>query len=161
MKLFHASNCIVDTPDVLHSRDFLDFGKGFYLTALEGQARKYALRFLLHDDKAYLNHYELDDNLSGFRIKEFSSYDEDWLDYVSLCRIGKQEKHYDVVSGGIADDRVFNTIDLYFSGNISKDEALGRLAFVHPNHQICILNQEVINKHLQFVKVEEIKNGSE
>lgn len=35
MKLFHASNCIVDNPDVLHSRDFLDFGKGFYLTALE------------------------------------------------------------------------------------------------------------------------------
>ena len=50
MKLFHASNCIVDNPDVLHSRDFLDFGKGFYLTALEEQARKYALRFLLHDD---------------------------------------------------------------------------------------------------------------
>lgn len=76
MKLFHASNCIVDNPDVLHSRDFLDFGKGFYLTALEEQARKYALRFLLHDDKAYLNCYELDDSLSGFRIKEFSSYDE-------------------------------------------------------------------------------------
>lgn len=69
MKLFHASNCIVDNPDVLHSRDFLDFGKGFYLTALEEQARKYALRFLLHDDKAYLNCYELDDSLSGFVLK--------------------------------------------------------------------------------------------
>lgn len=157
MKLFHASNCIVDNPDVLHSRDFLDFGKGFYLTALEEQVRKYALRFLLHDDKAYLNCYELDDSLSGFRIKEFSSYDEDWLDFVSLCRVGKQKERYDVVSGGIADDRVFNTIDLYFSGNISKAEALGRLAFIHPNHQICILNQEVINRHLRFVKVEEIK----
>ena len=43
MKLYHASNCIVDNPDVLHSRDFLDFGKGFYLTALKEQARKYAL----------------------------------------------------------------------------------------------------------------------
>ena len=34
--------------------------------------------------------------------------------------------------------------------------ALGRLAFEHPNHQICILNQEVINRHLHFVTSEEI-----
>ena len=50
-----------------------------------------------------------------------------------------------------------NTIDLYFSCNISKDEALRRLVFIHPNHQICILNQEVINRHLRFIKAEEIK----
>lgn len=118
MILYHASNCIVDNPDVLHSRNFLDFGKGFYMTSLEEQARKYALRFLLNEDKA---------------------------------------EHYDIVSGGIADDKVFNTIDLYFSGNISKDEALRRLVFIHPNHQICILNQEVINRHLRFIKAEKIK----
>lgn len=157
MILYHASNCIVDNPDVLHSRNFLDFGKGFYMTSLEEQARKYALRFLLNEDKAYLNYYDLDDDLNSFRIKEFSSYDEEWLDFVALCRVGKQSEHYDIVSGGIADDKVFNTIDLYFSGNISKDEALRRLVFIHPNHQICILNQEVINRHLRFIKAEEIK----
>ena len=31
MKLYHASYCIIKKPDVLHSRDNLDFGKGFYL----------------------------------------------------------------------------------------------------------------------------------
>lgn len=46
MKLYHASNCIIDTPDVYHSRDLLDFGKGFYLTSLTDQARKYSQRFL-------------------------------------------------------------------------------------------------------------------
>ena len=56
MKLYHASNCIIDTPDVYHSRDLLDFGKGFYLTALEEQARKYSQRFLFRGDKAFLNH---------------------------------------------------------------------------------------------------------
>ena len=61
-----------------------------------------------------------------------------------------------MVTGGIADDKVFNTIDLYFSGNISKEEALKRLKFIHPNHQICILNQELINKHLHFLKSDEI-----
>ena len=58
MKLYHASNCIIDTPDVYHSRDLLDFGKGFYLTALEEQARKYSQRFLFRGDKAFLNHYK-------------------------------------------------------------------------------------------------------
>lgn len=90
-------------------------------------------------------------------MKIFAGYNEEWLDFVSLCRLGKQTALYDLVAGGIADDKVFNTVDLYFSGNISKEEALRRLAFVHPNHQICILNQEILDKHLHFLKAEEIK----
>lgn len=157
MKLYHASNCIVNSPDVYHSRELLDFGKGFYLTSLEEQARKYSQRFLFHDDAAYLNHYVLDDDLSEYNVKKFEAYNEEWLDFVAACRAGKPTELYDIVSGGIADDKVFNTIDLYFSGNISKTEALERLAFIHPNHQICITSQEVISKSLHFIKAEEIK----
>lgn len=47
-----------------HSRDLLDFGKGFYLTSLVEQARKYAQRFLFQEEKAYLNQYDLDENLA-------------------------------------------------------------------------------------------------
>lgn len=157
MKLYHASKCVIESPDVYHSRDLLDFGKGFYLTSLSEQAKKYALRFTFLGERAYLNQYILDEDLSMYKVKRFQSYDEEWLDFVSLCRIGKQTEIYDVVSGGIADDKVFNTIDLYFSGNISKEEALKRLTFIHPNHQICILNQEVIDKHLHFIRANEIK----
>ena len=67
---------------------------------------------------------------------------------------------YDIVSGGIADDKVFNTIDLYFAGEMSKEDALGRLAFEYPNHQICILNQNVILHHLKFKKATEITIGA-
>ena len=158
MKLYHASTYIIESPDVYHSRDLLDFGKGFYLTSLVEQAKKYAQRFLFQGEKAYLNQYVLDENLDKeYQVKEFVGYNEEWLDFVSLCRLGKQTEKYDLVSGGIADDKVFNTVDLYFSGNISKEEALKRLAFIHPNHQICILNQEIIDKHLRFIKAEEIK----
>lgn len=62
-----------------------------------------------------------------------------------------------MVAGGIANDKVFNTVDLYFSVNISKEEALKRLAFIHPNLQICILNQEILDNHLRFLKAEGIK----
>ena len=158
MTVYHASNFIIESPDIYHCRDFLDFGKGFYLTSLIEQAKKYAQRFLYQGDKAYLNHYNLDENLDNkFNIKEFGDYNEEWLDFVTLCRLGKLSSKYDMITGGIADDKVFNTVDLYFSGNISKEEALKRLKFIHPNHQICILNQELINKHLHFLKSDEIK----
>ena len=52
MKLYHASPYIIELADVYHSRDHLDFGKGFYLTSLYDQARKYAMRFLLKKQKA-------------------------------------------------------------------------------------------------------------
>lgn len=158
MKVYHASKFIIESPDIYHSRDLLDFGKGFYLTSLVEQAKNYAQRFLFQGDKAYLNHYNLDENLDNkFNIKEFGDYNEEWLDFVTLCRLGKLSSKYDMITGGIADDKVFNTVDLYFSGNISKEEALKRLKFIHPNHQICILNQELINKHLHFLKSDEIK----
>lgn len=59
----------------------------------------------------------------------------------------------------LADDKVFNTIDLYFAGAMSKEDALGRLAFEHPNHQICILNQDIILSHLQFLGAVEVTAG--
>lgn len=157
MKVYHASKFIIKSPDIYHSRDLLDFGKGFYLTSLVEQAKNYAQRFLFLGDKAYLNQYILDENLDReYKIKEFIGYNEEWLDFVALCRIGKQTNKFDMVTGGIADDKVFNTIDLYFSGNISKEEALKRLKFIHPNHQICILNQDILNKHLHFLQSDEI-----
>lgn len=32
MLVYHSSNCRFTNPDVLHSREALDFGKGFYVT---------------------------------------------------------------------------------------------------------------------------------
>lgn len=47
MKLYHASDIVIESPDVYHSREHLDFGRGFYLTSIRIQAEKYAQRFLL------------------------------------------------------------------------------------------------------------------
>lgn len=47
MKLYHSSTVAVANPDTVHSRDYLDFGKGFYLTSIYDQAIKYAQRFIL------------------------------------------------------------------------------------------------------------------
>ena len=46
MKVYHASSVIVENPDTIHSREYLDFGQGFYITTIREQAEKYAQRFL-------------------------------------------------------------------------------------------------------------------
>lgn len=96
IRLYHTSNVEVRTPDVAHSREHLDFGRGFYLTSLREQAEKYGLRFLRKGD--------------------------------------------------------FDTIDLYFSGVYTYEQALDQLRFKHPNHQVCITNQFVLDKHLHFIE---------
>ena len=90
MKVYHASMVRVEHPDVLHSRKFLYFGQGFYVTTLREQAVKYAQRFIRRGKEAWLNVYELDEQLitSSYSLKEFEKYDEEWLDFVVACRKG-------------------------------------------------------------------------
>ena len=65
----------------------------------------------------------------------------------------------DTLKFGIANDRVFDTIELCLEGLISKDEALGRLKYQKPNNQICFISQKVLDKTLRFASSYEVKNG--
>lgn len=150
MDVFHASPQEIPCPDVLHSRKFLDFGPGFYVTTLRQQAINYAERFKRRNLQAYLNVYELSDTYTDFEVLEFDSYNETWLDFVAQCRKGVIVGDYDVVRGGIADDKVFRTIDTYFAGDITKDEALRRLLYEKPNNQLCLRTQKIIDECLTF-----------
>lgn len=158
MRVYHASPCVVASPDVLHSRDYLDFGRGFYVTVMREQAVSYAKRFTRRGKGAYLNEYELDElSLDSLRVLKFGSYDEDWLDFVLACRSGVDVGgDWDVVCGGVADDRVFATVDLYTAGVIGKADALGRLAYEKPNSQICLRTQLAIDRALSYVGAEDL-----
>ena len=57
---------------------------------------------------------------------------------------------YDIIEGGIANDKVFNTVELFFDGLIDKAEALKRLQHEKPNWQICFKTQSIIDKYLQY-----------
>jgi len=157
MKVFHSSTLKVELPDMRFSRDFLDFGRGFYLTTMRQQAVNYAERFRLRGKTAVLNEYLLDEEIhKECKIKSFLRYDEEWLDFVMACRKGEDTSDWDIVIGGIANDRVFRTIDLYFAGDMSKADALKKLAKEEPNNQICIRKQELIDRYLHFLSSEEL-----
>lgn len=95
--------------------------------------------------------YSFDESvLQQLNVLQFDSYDENWLDFVLNCRKGNDQSKYDIVIGGIANDKVFNTIELYFDGLIDKHEAIQRLKYEKPNLQICFRNQKVIDKYIHY-----------
>jgi hypothetical protein len=152
MILYHASRVKVEKPDVKHSRESLDFGQGFYLTRIKEQALKYAERFIKLGEAAVLNVYDLDEDLTGIQRKIFEKYDGEWLDYIVSCRKLKEHECYDIIEGGIANDKVYTTVDLYMTGIYTKEQALQQLIFQKPNNQICIANQDVLDRYLHFVE---------
>ncbi len=163
MIVYHGSTDIITNPLVNVGRSNLDFGKGFYVTVLEKQAVAWATRPANMGKKKHLNVYELDVNgieQEGYRSLRFKEYGQEWLDFVVANRKGSQHwKEFDLIEGGIANDRVFNTVELYSARLITAEEALQRLRYYKPNNQICIINQEIIDKHLRFVKSIAIKEN--
>jgi hypothetical protein len=167
MTVYHGSTVIVSAPLVGVGRQNLDFGPGFYVTDLRQQAISWAIRPLNAGKTKILNIYEIDlDGIATgcYNYKKFVAYDTEWLDFVIANRRGEQAwKGYDIIEGGIANDRVFNTIELYDAGLITKEVALERLRYEQPNNQICILNQAIVDNHLHFMEAvtleKEVRNG--
>ncbi len=152
MKLYHSSYVAVEKPDTIHSRDYLDFGKGFYLTSIHEQAVRYAQRFIRRQRDAWLNAYEFEFEPSEWKIVTFGSYDREWLDFVAKCRAGKDDTDFDLVRGGIADDKVIQTLDRYFDGELSENETLGLLKYEKPNIQYCIRSQKMLDVCLKHIE---------
>lgn len=151
MILYHGSYVEVSAPDLSYSRDNLDFGKGFYTTTIYEQAKKWCAKFKRNNQKGVVSSYSFDNKAcESLKIKVFDMYDEEWIDFILSCRNGDDTSDYDIVEGGIANDKVFNTVELYFSGLIDKKEALNRLRFEKPNWQVCFRT----NKALGFLKFE-------
>lgn len=162
MILYHGSYTAIPTPDIIHSRNRLDFGTGFYLTNIYDQAKNWAVRFRYRNCPCIVNVFELDYESveQNYRIKIFKSYDKEWLHFIIRNREGQPVNDYDVIIGGVANDKEFNTIELFQNGLISEEETLGRLKYEQPNWQMCIRKQEIWDKYLKYRESEEIMNGS-
>ena len=57
----------------------------------------------------------------------------------------------------MANDDVFKTVDMYFRGLWDKKRVLEELRYYKMNDQICIVNQEVLEKVLVFQSSYEVK----
>jgi len=153
MKLYHGSSLVVPSPDVDHSREKIDFGRGFYVTPVYSQAVKWAERFKDSGMPAYVSAYDFDETaLRGLRVLDFPEHSGEWLDFIVSCRMGNDTGEYDVIRGGVANDKVFDTCELYFRGLIEKEKAIERLRFVEPNLQLCFKSNRVIRNCIFYTE---------
>lgn len=152
MIVYHGSSVEVIKPDITHSRDNVDFGKGFYTTPIYEQAKKWTEKYKRRGKESIVSRYRFgDDNLTEkYKVQRFDSYSGEWLDFIIACRSGKDNSDYDIVIGGVANDKVFNTVELILEGLIDKYEAIKRLAYEKPNLQICFRTQNVMDECLKF-----------
>lgn len=158
--VYHGATQIVDVPICNIGRPKLDFGQGFYVTDMKEQAIKWAMSLADKRKEApVVNIYQLDKDsiLAEARYKIFNAYDKEWLDFIVANRNGQNvAKDYDYIEGGIANDRVIDTVKLYMTGFYDADMALAQLAYHKPNNQICFLNQELLNKYLVYDGTEKV-----
>ncbi|MGI5948396.1 MAG: DUF3990 domain-containing protein [Lachnospiraceae bacterium] len=156
MILYHGSYLEIAVPDLVHSRPNVDFGRGFYVTPLHEQAVKWCGKFKRRGKEGVVSYYSFNENQNSFlKILKFDSYTEDWLDFILNCRRGKDTTDYDLVIGGVANDKVFNTVELFFDGLIDKNEAIKRLRYEKPNLQICFRTEKAL-KMLHFERSESV-----
>ena len=131
MIVYHGSKEIVKNPEIRIARYNKDFYFGFYCTVMKQQAMRWAIRF---NGKGIINEYDYTSNAS-LKVLLFSEMTEEWLDFIIACRSGKSHA-YDIVEGPMANDTIFNYIQNFIDGKISRAAFWELAKFKIPTHQI-------------------------
>ena len=121
MRLYHGSNVVIESINLAMCRPYKDFGKGFYLTDIEEQAKQMAKRVSrIYGGSPVVNTFEIQDDfreMSDIKIMDFGiQTTEEWAKFVmnnrnrtftdeenTLCN---KDNKYDIVIGPVADDNM-------------------------------------------------------
>ena len=154
MILYHGSTSVVLKPLVEKSRGNLDFGRGFYMTSYLEQANNWALRKArMTHASAFINEYEVPDALDNVRLLRFEEPSAEWVEFVCDCRRGgNRYRNYDLIIGGVADDRVYFAVDMYYQGIWPMEQTLKALRFYGVNDQWCFVNQDVLDRLVSYTR---------
>ena len=82
-------------------------------------------------EKGYINRYEYTEN-TELKILRFEKMAEEWLDFIISCRSG-QAHQYDIVEGPMADDTIYNYLQNYLDGKISRSAFWELVKFKYPH----------------------------
>lgn len=148
--IYHGSNVEVAWPRILQNGFYKDFGYGFYCTKIEKRAKRWAIT---RKEDSVINRYSYipDDSLN---ILTFGEMSDEWLDFVASCRKGI-DHDYDIVEGPMADDQIWNYVEGFISGKISREIFWGLVKFSYPTHQIVFCTEAAL-KALTFEGSEKI-----
>lgn len=131
MILYHGSLAQIPSPEIRKRSHTLDYGEGFYTTSSYDQAKAWVKRKLQNSSQplGYINKYELNTAaLDSLKCLHFKEPSEEWLDFVMKNRTDINFHHdFDVVSGPVANDRVYAAFALYEGGVLSKANLISEL----------------------------------
>ena len=150
---YHGSRSVVAAPEIRTARYNKDFYFGFYCTLLRQQAQKWACRFT---GTGIMNEYAYTPN-DALRVRTFENMTEEWLDFIAACRQGIPHG-YDIVEGPMANDTIFNYVEDFTAGKISREAFWALAAFKHPTHQISFHTQRALST-LRFLKSYEVHDA--
>lgn len=161
MYLYHGSNKIIDNPKYDGSRARTDFGRGFYLTPNENQARRWSIK----GKRKVVNCYRI--NKESLKIYKFE-LNLEWLLFIIYNRkVGgfdfgllkerfKYLEDFDIIVGPTADDRMYNTLEEFFDGDISLEKTLDILNCMELSDQYLIRTENGI-RNLEFLNSYELE----
>ncbi|SHK98892.1 Protein of unknown function [Hespellia stercorisuis DSM 15480] len=144
--IYHGSQDVVEYPEIRTARFHKDFYYGFYCTLYQEQAKRWAVRY---NGRGILNEYKYKPDNDLFVLK-FDHMTEEWLDFIVDCRMGKSH-NYDIVEGPMANDTIFNYVQNYVDGKISRKAFWELAKFKKPTHQISFHTARALMT-LEFVK---------
>ena len=138
MRVYHGSSVAVSVPEVRSGRFSKDFGDGFYCTTILEQAERWASR----KNPSFVNVYEYNPQ-DDLKILLFEEMTDEWLDFIVKSRSGIGHD-YDIVIGAMANDQVFNYINDYIEGVLTKEQFWVLAKFKRPTHQICFSTSKAL-----------------
>lgn len=147
---YQGDNKVLDEPKIYLDGSYKDFGYGFYCTNFEKQAKRWALT---KKNKHVVNVYSYTENknLNCLIFKEMS---DEWLDFVVSSRQGISHD-YDIVEGPMADDTIWNYVDDFARGLISRIAFWELVKFKNPTRQVVFCTEAAL-KCLEYARSYEL-----
>ncbi|MBQ8231006.1 MAG: DUF3990 domain-containing protein [Lachnospiraceae bacterium] len=140
IELYHGSNMLVEFPEIRKTKYTKDFSWGFYCTKDFQQATRWASR---KNQTGIVNKYIYTENPS-LKILRFKKMTDEWLDFIAKCRSGYIHE-YDIVEGPKADDTIWNYVNDFLAGDISRKAFWDLAEFRHPTHQISFHSLQALD----------------
>lgn len=144
--LYHGTISDFKTIKLNKSHNRRDFGIGFYTTILEKQAKEWAYRLSLRENRKnyYVYKFNFVEN-DELKIKRFDTLNKEWLEFIKDNRSkGGFQHNYDIVIGPVVDDNTMETVQLYISGILTADEAVERLKYNKVNNQVSFHTEKAL-----------------
>ncbi len=151
--LYHTGYSVIKEPDIHYGRKNADFGQGFYLTADAAFAERWARE--RRGEEIFINTYELESE--GLSVREFAR-EEEWFNYIFRNRGGREDLlgGYDVISGPVANDTIFDTFGIITSGFLSAQESL-QLLLVGPEYRQTVIKTEKAAANLRWISARRLE----